>query len=156
MWTISSYFKVGLRILYSKPFSISHNINLNCKILQILYFNQMIYILVQYRNWTYLIKLLYRTLSTLELRHIMTNLGEKLKDSEIDEMILHSDTDGDGVIHCNEWVNLMTSLWTKRKLWNQKLPLLRLISSSWKLTFESESCMTCFSMQLVKVQPIYI
>ena len=46
----------------------------------------------------------------MELRHIMSNLGEKLKDSEIDEMILHSDVDGDGVVHCNEWVNLMTSL----------------------------------------------
>ena len=156
MWTISSFFKVGLQILYSKLFSISYNINLNCKILQTLYFNQMICILAQYRYWTYLIKLLYRTLSTLELRHIMTNLGEKLKDSEIDEMILHSDTDGDGVIHCNEWVNLMTSLWTKRKLWNQMLPFLRLISSSWKLTFGNESFMTCFSMQLIKVQPIYI
>ena len=28
-----------------------------------------------------------RIISTMELRHIMTNLGEKLKDSEIDEMI---------------------------------------------------------------------
>ena len=51
-----------------------------------------------------------RTISTLELRHIMSNLGEKLKESEIDEMILHSDGDGDGIVHCNEWVNLMTSL----------------------------------------------
>ena len=28
-----------------------------------------------------------RIISTMELRHIMTNHGEKLKDSEIDEMI---------------------------------------------------------------------
>merc|ERR1712088_661971 len=32
------------------------------------------------------------TISTQELRHIMSNLGEKLKDHEIDEMILHADT----------------------------------------------------------------
>ena len=40
----------------------------------------------------------------------MANLGEKMKETDIDEMILHSDADGDGLIHCNEWVNLMTSL----------------------------------------------
>merc|ERR1711981_433369 len=39
------------------------------------------------------------TISTQELRHIMSNLGEKLKDHEIDEMILHADTNGDGVIN---------------------------------------------------------
>ena len=40
----------------------------------------------------------------------MSNLGEKMKDTEIDEMILHSDVDGDGLVHCDEWVSLMTSL----------------------------------------------
>ena len=29
----------------------------------------------------------FRTISTQELRHIMSNLGEKLKDHEIDEMV---------------------------------------------------------------------
>merc|ERR1712088_24523 len=50
------------------------------------------------------------TISTQELRHIMSNLGEKLKDHEIDEMILHADTNGDGVINYNDWVSMMTSL----------------------------------------------
>jgi len=49
-------------------------------------------------------------ISTLELRHIMTNLGEKLKDSEIDEMIRHADIDGDGSVNYNEWVTMMTSI----------------------------------------------
>ena len=53
---------------------------------------------------------LFSTISTQELRHIMANLGEKLKDHEIDEMILHADTNGDGVINYNDWVSLMTSL----------------------------------------------
>ena len=34
----------------------------------------------------------------------MSNLGEKLKDNEIDEMILHADIRGDGVINYNDWV----------------------------------------------------
>merc|ERR1719281_1558304 len=41
------------------------------------------------------------TISTQELRHIMSNLGEKMKDSEIDEMILHADIDGDGMVNYN-------------------------------------------------------
>ena len=52
----------------------------------------------------------FRTISTQELRHIMSNLGEKLKDHEIDEMILHADINGDGVINYNDWVSMMTSL----------------------------------------------
>ena len=32
----------------------------------------------------------------LQLRHVMTNLGEKLTDEEVDEMIREADVDGDG------------------------------------------------------------
>merc|ERR1712226_97763 len=35
-------------------------------------------------------------ISATELRHVMTNLGEKLSDEEIDEMIKEADIDGDG------------------------------------------------------------
>ena len=52
----------------------------------------------------------FRTISTQELRHIMSNLGEKMKDHEIDEMILHADIDGDGMVNYNEWVTMMTSI----------------------------------------------
>ncbi|KAF4610260.1 hypothetical protein D9613_010655 [Agrocybe pediades] len=38
-------------------------------------------------------------ISAAELRHVMTNLGEKLSDSEVDEMIREADVDGDGQIN---------------------------------------------------------
>jgi calmodulin len=38
-------------------------------------------------------------ISAAELRHVMTNLGEKLTDEEVDEMIREADTDGDGQVN---------------------------------------------------------
>lgn len=38
-------------------------------------------------------------ISAAELRHVMTNLGEKLTDEEVDEMIQEADTDGDGQVN---------------------------------------------------------
>ena len=35
-------------------------------------------------------------ISAAELRHVMTNLGEKLTDEEVDEMIREADVDGAG------------------------------------------------------------
>jgi len=37
-------------------------------------------------------------ISAAELRHAMTNLGEKLTDDEVDEMIREADIDGDGQV----------------------------------------------------------
>lgn len=42
-----------------------------------------------------------------ELKHVMTNLGEKLTDSEVDEMIREIDVEGDGQINYEELVRLM-------------------------------------------------
>ena len=38
-------------------------------------------------------------ISASELRHVMTTLGEKLTDDEVDKMILEADIDGDGKVN---------------------------------------------------------
>lgn len=43
----------------------------------------------------------------LQLRHVMTNLGEKLTDEEVDEMIREADVDGDGQVNYEEFVKMM-------------------------------------------------
>lgn len=45
-------------------------------------------------------------ISAAELRHVMTNLGEKLTDHEVDEMIREADVDGDGQINYEEFVKV--------------------------------------------------
>ena len=39
----------------------------------------------------------------------MTNLGERLSDSEVDEMIREADIDGDGQVNYEEFVKMMMS-----------------------------------------------
>ena len=48
-------------------------------------------------------------ISAVELRHVMTSLGEKLSDEEVDEMIKEADTDNDGQINYHEFVKMMMS-----------------------------------------------
>ncbi|XP_066280419.1 calmodulin isoform X2 [Branchiostoma lanceolatum] len=47
-------------------------------------------------------------ISAAELRHVMTNLGEKLTDEEVDEMIREADIDGDGQVNYEEFVIMMS------------------------------------------------
>jgi len=44
-----------------------------------------------------------------ELRHVMTSLGESLTPEEIEEMIKEADADGDGQINYDEFVKMMMS-----------------------------------------------
>lgn len=40
-------------------------------------------------------------ISSTELRRVMTNLGEKLTDDEVEDMIKEADIDGDGNVNYN-------------------------------------------------------
>ncbi|XP_044472050.1 calcium-dependent protein kinase 19-like isoform X2 [Mangifera indica] len=46
-------------------------------------------------------------ISAAELRHVMTNLGEKMTYEEAKEMIQEADVDGDGQVNYDEFVRLM-------------------------------------------------
>ncbi|XP_039296557.1 calmodulin-A isoform X4 [Nilaparvata lugens] len=48
-------------------------------------------------------------ISSIDLRHAMTNLGEKLTDEEVDDMIKEADSDGDGMVNYDEFVTILTS-----------------------------------------------
>merc|ERR1719375_927852 len=55
-------------------------------------------------------------ISAAELRHVMTNLGEKLTDEEVDEMIREADVDGDGQINYDEFVKMMMAKWGSQSI----------------------------------------
>ncbi|PSR86743.1 Calmodulin-1 like [Actinidia chinensis var. chinensis] len=46
-------------------------------------------------------------ISAADLSRVMTNLGEKLTDADIDKMIREADVDGDGHINYEEFVKVM-------------------------------------------------
>jgi len=46
-------------------------------------------------------------ISAAELRHVMTNLGEKLTDEEVDEMARESGVDGDGQVKYEDFIKMM-------------------------------------------------
>ncbi|KAJ6656349.1 hypothetical protein lerEdw1_003852 [Lerista edwardsae] len=48
-------------------------------------------------------------ISAAELRHIMTNLGEKLTSEEVEDMIKEADIDGDGQVNYEEFLRIMSS-----------------------------------------------
>ncbi|KAM7462880.1 hypothetical protein LguiA_031001 [Lonicera macranthoides] len=49
-------------------------------------------------------------ISANELRHVMINLGEKLTDEEVEQMIMEADLDGDGQVNFDEFVKMMMTV----------------------------------------------
>ncbi|KAF5206380.1 Calmodulin-related protein [Thalictrum thalictroides] len=49
-------------------------------------------------------------ISATELRHVMINLGEKLTDEEVEQMIREADLDGDGQVNYEEFVRMMMAV----------------------------------------------
>ena len=53
-------------------------------------------------------------ISAAELRHVMTTLGEKLSEDEVEEMIREADVDGDGQVRCCDFFSssvFLRSVW---------------------------------------------
>lgn len=48
-------------------------------------------------------------ISSSELKHVMTSLGEKLTDEEVNDMIKEADADGDGQVNYDEFVSILTA-----------------------------------------------
>jgi len=48
-------------------------------------------------------------ISAAELRHVMTNLGEKITDEELDEMVREADVGGEGQVNYEEFCKMMMS-----------------------------------------------
>lgn len=48
-------------------------------------------------------------ISSSELRHVMTSLGDKLSDDEVDDMLKEADLDGDGMVNYVEFVAILTA-----------------------------------------------
>jgi calmodulin len=46
------------------------------------------------------------SVSAAEFRHVMTTMGEKLTEEEVEEMIINADMNGDGIINYHEFINL--------------------------------------------------
>lgn len=46
----------------------------------------------------------------MQLRHVMINLGEKLTDEEVEQMIKEADLDGDGQVCFDEFVKMMMAI----------------------------------------------
>lgn len=44
-----------------------------------------------------------------ELKHVLTSIGEKLTEEEVDEMLREADTNNDGVIDIKEFSNLLVN-----------------------------------------------
>ncbi|KAK7078112.1 Calmodulin-2, partial [Halocaridina rubra] len=47
------------------------------------------------------------TISATELKHVLMTMGEKLTEDEVDIMIREADIDGEGLIHYEQFIDIM-------------------------------------------------
>ena len=64
----------------------------------------------QTRTHGYTHVLVLFSLCAVQLRHVMINLGEKLTDEEVEQMIKEADLDGDGQVDYDEFVKMMMAV----------------------------------------------
>nr|GEX88637.1 calmodulin-7-like isoform X2 [Tanacetum cinerariifolium] len=84
-------------------------------------------------------------ISAAELRHVMTNLGEKLTDEEVDEMIREADVDGDGQINYEEFVKVMMAKLIFSSVSNILDHILRQIETDRTPTSDNRSTHWCYT-----------
>jgi calmodulin len=48
-------------------------------------------------------------ISSAEMSEALTNLGEKLTDEELEQMMREADIDGDGELNCQEFIRMMNA-----------------------------------------------
>ncbi|RXN24770.1 calmodulin isoform X1 [Labeo rohita] len=87
-------------------------------------------------------------ISAAELRHVMTNLGEKLTDEEVDEMIREADIDGDGQVN---YEGLITITAVSCEAWlgysRKKCTLTEVVGGETLLSKDILSGVTCESFE---------
>merc|ERR1711953_769158 len=49
------------------------------------------------------------TISSKSFKHLMTHIGDKLSEAEVEEMIAEADKDGDGTLNSEEFVKRLTT-----------------------------------------------
>jgi len=49
------------------------------------------------------------TISSKNFKHLMTHIGDKLSEAEVEEMIAEADKDGDGTLNYEEFVKMLTT-----------------------------------------------
>lgn len=47
------------------------------------------------------------TISCVELKHVLCNIGEKLSPEEIEDLLKEADPDSDGKVQCEEFIRMM-------------------------------------------------
>merc|ERR1719331_1369559 len=55
-----------------------------------------------------MVKLVLKSFTRWQLRHVLINIGEQVTDEEVDEMIRMCDKDGDGQVSFEEFYEMVT------------------------------------------------